>query len=681
MRKPVQLALVIHNHQPVGNFDAVIDEACSQAYLPFLKELLKYPNIRIGLHTSGCLLEWLQFNRPEYFELARELVKRGQLELLGGGMYEPILPVLPARDAHRQLVRMSDYIEENFGQRPTGMWCPERVWEPHLPPILAGAGLKYTLLDDFHFRSSALPAQVAGEYFTTEHEGQQFSLLPISKELRYTIPFKPLEDTLDHLQLVADSQDGTKPLIVFGDDGEKFGVWPDTYEWVYERGWMNEFLTGLTENLDWIDLRLPGEIVATRQPAGKVFIPCSSYMEMGEWTRVDPDASKDDPPGFWRNYMHKYPLANQMYRKMMFVSSMLAEPGASASPAFTTAQANLGRGQCNCAYWHGIFGGLYLNYLRHAVYYHLLKAEQELERGTTLAKRPGLQLLDHDGLGWDQVLARGNEIDALLDPGRGLCLTRLDYLPTQYCWSNVMTRRREAYHKLVPLAVLKENDTGHESIHDRIITKEEGLAHKLVFDAYPRWSFITYFSKLDNLESLVEVPSNPIHICKSVHNDYFLQAKGLHKNATVVKAKVQHEEFALEKSVRLTNNGLSLSVKLAHGKLPVDDGLFCIEFNFTLLTDQSPERRLHIDGNAVSLDKLASQSDAHSVELVDGWQHRKLKLQSQSKFKAVCYPVKTVSSSEGGFESTYQGSCVILAAHPLTLQEGLTIELSITEAS
>src|SRR5688572_29593026 len=120
MARPVELVLVIHNHQPVGNFDHVFEDACERAYLPFLKTLAEFPAVRIGLHTSGCLLEWLEGHRPEYLELVRELIAAGQVEVLGGGMYEPILPVLPARDALRQLERMNKYVEKHFGSRPLG---------------------------------------------------------------------------------------------------------------------------------------------------------------------------------------------------------------------------------------------------------------------------------------------------------------------------------------------------------------------------------------------------------------------------------------------------------------------------------------------------------------------------------------------------------------------------------
>ncbi|MGA8075690.1 MAG: 4-alpha-glucanotransferase, partial [Candidatus Acidiferrales bacterium] len=75
-----QFVLLIHGHQPVGNFDNVIEQAYAHSYLPFVQLLEKHPKIRIGLHFSGCLLEWIEKAHPEYFELLRSLTARAQVE-------------------------------------------------------------------------------------------------------------------------------------------------------------------------------------------------------------------------------------------------------------------------------------------------------------------------------------------------------------------------------------------------------------------------------------------------------------------------------------------------------------------------------------------------------------------------------------------------------------------------
>ena len=130
------LSLLIHAHQPVGNFADVFERCYQRAYLPFVQHLEKHQRIRAALHYSGPLLSWIGKNHPEYFELLRSLVKRKQVEMVGGGFYEPILAVIPPEDQHEQIERLAAYIEQHFGERPSGAWLAERVWEPQLPSVL-----------------------------------------------------------------------------------------------------------------------------------------------------------------------------------------------------------------------------------------------------------------------------------------------------------------------------------------------------------------------------------------------------------------------------------------------------------------------------------------------------------------------------------------------------------------
>src|ERR1700721_819085 len=60
------LVLLIHAHQPVGNFDDVMERTYERSYLPFVQCVARHPRVRVGLHYSGCLLEWLAEYHPEY---------------------------------------------------------------------------------------------------------------------------------------------------------------------------------------------------------------------------------------------------------------------------------------------------------------------------------------------------------------------------------------------------------------------------------------------------------------------------------------------------------------------------------------------------------------------------------------------------------------------------------------
>ena len=118
----LHLVLAFHNHQPVGNFEHVLEECYRKSYLPFLETLLNHPQLKVVLHYSGNLLLWMEEKHPEAFDIIKTLVETERVELLSGGFYEPVLPVLPEKDRVLQVSEMSRYIRKRFGQSPRGMW-------------------------------------------------------------------------------------------------------------------------------------------------------------------------------------------------------------------------------------------------------------------------------------------------------------------------------------------------------------------------------------------------------------------------------------------------------------------------------------------------------------------------------------------------------------------------------
>ena len=202
----VRLCLVLHNHQPVGNFDGVIEQAYQDSYLPFLDVFEGYDALRISLHTSGPLMTWLADKHPEYVRRVAALVAAGRIEIIGGPFYEPILPMLPSRDRVGQIRRYTSYLNETFDTDVQGMWMPERVWESPLTTDIARAGIAYTVLDDYHFRAAGWSEEELFGYFVTEDDGSMLRIFPGSERLRYLIPFAAPEKTIEYAKTVAAEQ-------------------------------------------------------------------------------------------------------------------------------------------------------------------------------------------------------------------------------------------------------------------------------------------------------------------------------------------------------------------------------------------------------------------------------------------------------------------------------------------
>jgi alpha-amylase/alpha-mannosidase (GH57 family) len=296
-----------------------------------------HPKVKWSLHCTGILWDFIKKEHPEYIEMVRVMVARGQVELLTGGYYEPILSVICDSDKRGQILKQTAFLKETFGVEAKGMWLAERVWEPGLAKQMAEAGIKYTVVDDAHFAASGMDPESLKGYYVTEDQGVSLNIFPISQQLRYHIPFKTINDTIAYFG--ANASENGDPVMVMADDGEKFGLWPETYKHVYHDGWLENFLTALEQNSFWLNTVTFSEYMLKFPSSGRVYLPTASYFEMSEWSlpsntqEIFEDVVKHQGGhtpvkrflrgGFWRNFLTKYSESNNMHKKMLYVSAKL----------------------------------------------------------------------------------------------------------------------------------------------------------------------------------------------------------------------------------------------------------------------------------------------------------------------------------------------------------------------
>jgi alpha-amylase len=682
----IYFLFTVHNHQPVGNFEHVFADAWRRCYRPFLDLLKRHPGVRCALHYSGPLFEWLELNQPEAFIKIKELVDRRQVEMLGGGFYEPILPAIPRVDALGQLALMSDYLRAAFGCAPRGLWLAERVWEPGLASLIREAALSYTLLDDSHFVYAGLDREDISGYYVTEDEGRSMGVFPINKQLRYLVPFSEPRGAIDYLRQVSERH--PEAGITLGDDGEKFGLWPGTYKWVYEERYLESFFTLLEENSDWLKMLTPSEYLDRFPPKGKVYLPAASYDEMMEWAlparvqasfeRVIEDLKRENRydrlsrflrGGFWRNFLVKYPESNLQRSKSFHVSRMVHR----AIPDDLEAKKSLWRSQCNCAYWHGLFGGVYLNYLRHANYSNMLKAEVAADRSAHgEGEWVAYERVDYDQDGGEDILLSSARVNAYLSPGIGGSLFQLDYKPRYFNLANGMTRREEAYHA----AMLKQSGANApaggaaRSIHEMAKIGSPGLAKALHYDWYPRRSLLDHFfgpdATLDGFSSC-EYPeqggfvNQPYEVVAIEQRGRSLVAS-LWRRGTF-NSPAGRRCLEISKVYTLRESGVVNVDYCVSSK--ADDPLelwMGVEFNMTLLAGNEAERCLSFPGSKHRARSAGSRGEIEgidSVELVDGPDGFATRISWGKRASLWHFPIETVSQSEKGFDLNYQGTLLL----------------------
>jgi 4-alpha-glucanotransferase len=692
------LVLLIHGHQPVGNFDGVFEQVYRKSYLPFVEVLARHPSVRMGLHYTGPLLEWFEARHPEFLDVLRELVVRGQVEMVGGGFYEPILVSIPPQDQAEQIRRMREYLERKFGLAPTGAWLAERVWEPQVPSVLSSAQVEYTLVDDVHFLAAGFEQeQLFGDY-VAEDRGKIVRLLPGIKTLRYLLPFAPPEDAIHFLRDCANRHPGG--MAAMGDDCEKFGAWPTTYDLCYRENWVDRFFTALEGASDWLMTTTPRDYLAAHAPLGRADLPTASYTEMMGWVlptparqefqriekefAIRPDVLRFVRGGAWRGFFTKYPESNLLHKKMLHVSEELRRSAARRSSqrqvVLDEAWTHVLRSQCNDVYWHGIFGGLYAPHLRSALWSELVCAETLLSEGSS-SRDSALQVerSDFDADGVDEVYVTSRRMAALLRPADGGTLAALDFRGAGITLINSIQRRPEAYHS--ELRNASAAAASHiVSIHEGGRATEAGLERFLVYDRWPRNAFRLYvfprdkkfedYRKLQMDEQPTLAGGNyAIHDATPAGVTLICDAP-----ASTAAHVDLNEQLSCAKKFTFARheNGYRVSCEFelvagsdAHSSLAkIGPSRIGIEMVLNLLAPDASDRYFEVGAARHPLRwsaaVQASELQDGRLRMVDEWQGVAITLQAPAAAEFWIVPIETVSDSEAGFERVYQGSQILI---------------------
>jgi alpha-amylase len=626
--EPLRFCFGLHLHQPVGNFGYVFEGHVREVYRPFVARAVAHRFFPVALHISGPLLEWLQQHDRALLDMLGEHAAAGDIELLLAGFYEPILAAIPRADRVEQIAWMREALRKLFGVEARGLWLTERVWEPDLAADLHAAGVEFVLVDDWHFLAAGFQREQLHLPFRTEHDGKSVALFPIDERLRYLVPFQPVERVGAYL---AELRGRGVGLAVLADDGEKFGGWPGTADWVYGSGWLDRFMREVRSATERGELRLSrfDEALGALPSGGLAYLGTTSYREMEHWSlplegalrlaELQEELGEERLRGrdgaflrgsHWRNFLVKYPEANRMHKKMLALSRLCRERGDPAG-----ARRSIARAQCNDAYWHGVFGGLYLPFLRAAVWSNLLSAERDLRAGEPLR----YEALDLDCDGYEELWIHSSECSVVVSPARGGSIEELSFLTAGFNLADVLTRRREAYHILAARGRPSDSERtdGTPSIHE--LEQRLTLSQLPPADDYVRAIFQERVLRADtSLQDCVAAACRPLWDGTSA----VYAARVISTSASVTVSLVPLVPGAplLEKQLTVASDGgVTATFTWDPARLP-EGAWFSTELSCT----QQPE--------------LACDADAQC------WR----------------YDVETASKSERGLERTRQGVALLV---------------------
>lgn len=657
MKQTTKLLFGIHMHQPIDNFDWVIKQGVELCYGPFFEVMSRYPEFKFALHCSGWLMEEIKKNYPKLYKNIQSLAQSGSIEFFGAGYYEPILSVIPSEDRVKQIEILNHSIEKNFSQKPQGLWLTERVWESTLIPDIKKAGIKYTVMDDYHFQTAGFNEDILDGYYMSEESGEEIALFPISKKLRYALPFLSVKSALESIKSFTRVENSA--AIIF-DDAEKFGMWPGTHEWVYEKEWLKNFVEAVLADED-IETMHYSSYYESQKPRGIAYLPNVSYYEMGEWSlraedalklqslkkemgheRYESEGVKFLKGGIWKNFFVKYEESNRIHKRTIELSHAKEEV---KKKKFDLA---LHKSQANDSLWHGVFGGLYLSNLRDNVYTYIIEAEN-IRYGKKIALYSDTNELD----GHTKIKAVTPKYIFRFDGGYGGQLVEFDSREHKFNWQNTLMRRKEAYHEKILNPELQQYQEpivkdGIDTIHHAALEVTDELRNSIIYDWHLKNSFVDHISdenfnadnfKYANFMEFGDFANQPFEIKHKKRALSALRKGGIYTS--------QKDKTIIAKAYTFTESGFDFTLALKTEAEATFN--YVMEHNFHFADYEK------VVINGALLKEQDCIENIYSLEIEDSHLGQKISISFDLPFTLYYFKLKTLSQSEHGFDLSLQG--------------------------
>ncbi|MDR0877796.1 MAG: DUF1926 domain-containing protein [Treponema sp.] len=434
MSYKINLILGSHNHVPYGAGDDEFETTYETKLKPFVSTLYKYPGIQAALHYSGVLLHWIERTHPEFIMLIGDLVSRKQVELLGGGFYEPMMPLIPLQDKIGQIEFLTTYLRRQFGKRPQGCWLPALAWEQNMVSPLSASGMGYTFLAEEQFIQAGLEGMDLFSPCVTEDQGKIITVFPLLNSVRYELTRKKASDVFKAL---SEKKGGDGELTV--------SVFPETLfsedaarspEYVF-----HQFFEELSLCAPFVECTGPLKFYKGLEGLKKAYFPDSLGC------RPLTGKNAREIPLRPRQCLISRPEANGIYSKMIFTHTLINQLRGDKSRK-RTAREELWKAQGADVFYPPEERGLRRPLIRSAAYRALLEAERMTrEKGNFI---PSLMNFDFDMDGEGEFLFQDTKINCYIQ-NLGASVFELDFLPKTwnyldtYSLSQDCTARRTAF--------------------------------------------------------------------------------------------------------------------------------------------------------------------------------------------------------------------------------------------
>jgi hypothetical protein len=486
----IKLILGSHAHVPYGSNNAEFENVYMNHMRPFITSLYRYPRIQAVLHYSGVLLHWVERSHPELFMLINDMIARKQAEMIGGGFYEPMLPIIPLQDKIGQIELLTTYIRKQFGKRPQGCWIPGYVWEQGLVSPLASCGMGFTFLSRRQF---AL-AGGSDDPCVCEDQGKLITVFPVFRPVEEDLTKKNIFTVLKNFNNIH-NENQEKVVSIFP---YNLNTGPEgSVDWA----WGN-FFDELSNCESFAETVNPCKLLKPLKDAQKLYIP---------------DSTRDEDSVPPRRFIIVNPEARGIYSKMIFTNMLINQLRGDKSRKLSAHE----------ELWKAQSGDLFCSkgkrlrshLVRNAAYAAILRAEQVTREKVKFA--PSLVPFDFNLDGVEEWLFQDAKINCYVQSGGG-GIFELDYQPKAWNYLYTCGGRPAFADSLLPKGAAAET-ANHESIkgsrlcyNERYELAELDKVHRKL-RLLSRQASSAAFKSVE-IEKLYQVKKDSIYVSYTISN-------------------------------------------------------------------------------------------------------------------------------------------------------------------
>jgi alpha-amylase len=407
------IILGTYNHLPEGLDDVEFERIYQTCYRPFLSALNRFPEIQATLFYSGSLLRRFESLHPEYLMLLEEMSARRQIELLGGGFFAPILPLIPNSDRLGQIELMTTYMRKSFGKRPRGCWLAEYAWEPWLASTLQTSGMDYTFLSEAQFIDALGNPNAVTKPVISEDIGRCVTVFPVydcSTSFSDSPGFVEAAERTSQRSLTVLMMPGESIRALWEASGSES---PDLY---MERtfGWFRKMTLQM-------ETTTPSRYLKTARVSDRLYFAGSASTRFIESSAIPGNCHSQ---GCIRRSIVRYQTASALYSRMFYVHLLIGQLRGDKARKKIAIE-DLWKAQSGNAFWKSPSGGIDDPRIREVAYGSLIEAELAARQKGAFV--PGILKTDIDFDGAKEYVYQGSELNAYVH-ANGAVLIELDTL-------------------------------------------------------------------------------------------------------------------------------------------------------------------------------------------------------------------------------------------------------------